>query len=176
MYENFLSECPVGSVVEFDYYGGSNPGGHRKVEILGVRTDGITAKDLTISASQNQIRHFKDYDAVRIRMTQQPATQEKRISFQRARKIVVDAMYNMTSEELAECYGKLVGAVSARYDSCDGDVIVTMPAPKVSQFSIKNDSDVEITARYVDGNFEVDGQIVTAQELAKKIANHVLTK
>lgn len=169
-----LSSAVIGSIIAFRYWGGSNPGSTRTVEVTSVRDYGITGIDLDIPEGQNNIRNFSDVDAEDIRVLSTPEV--KAVPFYEAMNIV---KRGLSSEQLAELYGQMMGAVKAQYDVIAGQVVITMPAvrpAKTTSFKVVNAKGEEISVVVRGDVYEFNGQSVAREQFSEILAQHVLTK
>lgn len=135
-----LSDGKVGETVQFRYNGGH--GGLRTLLILEVEP-GIGAKGID-KARDGEFRHFHDseaYDAVVVKpFVSQPEPvppkgEEVRVRFDEAQTRLFNSI---DGDKLAELYLQYVAVEgeSAVYDSQAGEVVVTLPPPKIA---VKNE-------------------------------------
>ena len=145
---NSLFDAPIGSVVQFNYMGGSRYGALRKVEVTSHTVNGIIGKDFdrggefrsfNVSAARNA-RVVSDAPAPKAatRLT------TVRIHFSDARSELRAVVDRLTGEELADVFSAHRGGINPAFDKASGCVQFDVPAK----------------------TFMVNGQEMTVAELA----------
>jgi hypothetical protein len=120
-----LRDAQPGQTVQFIYAGGSNPGSLRTLEVQ--ENDGYSV--LGLDKDKGEFRQFRINQASNVQVVSPGRV--KAVYFVDARNHIKSAVEKLTGEQLAESYGKLVGA-PARWNAVTASVEVTLPEPTVT--------------------------------------------
>ena len=187
-----LREAKVGQRLSFFYYGGSNPGDKRLVDVTEVLSDRIIGTDV----DKDNIRSFVFDKASCIQIVtptekvgaldenQRPRIRRTQMSFEDARVHLHNQIDSLTGEDLAQVLAEIDGHDAHSFDSDTGSVVMeTMvlepycqPVASGGTNWVNEDGDFLHVIHIATANkalTEVDGEDVSPEECVKKIAEHL---
>lgn len=178
-----LSECPVGSIVTFKYFGGSTPGRVRTAKILENHTNSVLAEDQDAMPDHN-IRRFQNNLAESVQLMTQTLKTKKQLPFYEVQEFVAS---KLTAEQVAEHYKELTGATNVSFDSATGDFLVEEPSKEKLEvssaadngiyFYITNNNGIVLQCSIMkDGRLYIGIISMSISDFFQKIANHLLDK
>lgn len=192
-----LADAQPGNRVSFVYYGGTDVGGERVVDVEEVRDDRIVGTDTV----KGEVRQYVFDKAACVQLLPTPIevpapapetevgplenvepgirTRVTNIPFPQARDMLVREIQSLNAEDLAEVLAEFRGDTRGHFDATTGEIIVErdVPAPTfvidLGSYTIVNEESESMVLTSEGSDVTVDGEVVDPEQMVRKIAKHL---